>query len=225
MVFDFNRKFDEDGESEEGDFDEYLEELFDLLAEAPEGKPLSEAGADFTLGSFALLYAYRYFGATPATIMPGDFTEAVFDLVPRKVSCEPGEAPEIISVLRAFWAFAAREFGASNAQACLAVIGEGAEEKLRRALADPSKWGMAKSFVTAGLREGYDMGSPESAAAFTDRFNTALSTTALRNLRPSGGAFESLAAPVPQPQTPDRKQDEARRKKRKLQKASRRRNR
>src|SRR5579859_6436393 len=162
---------------EGGDYDEaaaqtYTEELIARFADSPQGKALGEAGGWTGL---MLDYGFGYLSATPATMDASEFEEIVFDIFPRKVSCDSEDASDIVRELRAFWTFVGREFALPNAAACLAVLDGSAERRLERELADPKNFGLAKSFFMSEKAEGFDMRSESGRATWTMTFNQRLS--------------------------------------------------
>src|SRR5205823_983078 len=111
-------------------------------------------------------YYFNYLGGALPSMSVRDFNEVVFQLFPRKVSTEPESAATILAELRAFWNFVHRQYGLKSAERILATLDGGAEARLRKELADPSNYGMAKSFFMAGLKAGYDMTTQEGMNAF-----------------------------------------------------------
>ena len=107
-----------------------------------------------------------------------DLEELVFYLFPRKVQCDPEEAEEIIAELGAFWRFLHAEHDVTPFPVGH-VLGEGAVDRLREALADPSNFGSAKSLFTRGQAAGYDMQSQSGMDAFARDQNRALADRSL----------------------------------------------
>jgi hypothetical protein len=110
------------------------------------------------LGWLELLITYSvdYMGAGLGDVSPMDLDELLFEIVPRKVSCEPTDAPAIIAATRAFLTFAADELDSTAARQSLASLRPDTSQLLARRLADPRNFGMAKSLVMAATRAGYD---------------------------------------------------------------------
>ncbi|MBI3184852.1 MAG: hypothetical protein HYZ28_22160 [Myxococcales bacterium] len=106
-------------------------------------------------------FGFEYCGVSPAKMTVSDFEEVVFRIFPRKVSVGASQAGEIVDELRAFWRFVDREFGLKNAAQCLAALDDQAVKKLERKLSDPSNFGLAKSFVMAGQEAGFDTDTEE----------------------------------------------------------------
>jgi hypothetical protein len=165
---------------EHGDFDEarvraYIDGLEAEFARSPEADALrAVASGDLCWAAAMIEYAISYVGPTPPEMTPRDLNEVLFDLFPRKVSVEPGEAAHIVDELRAFWAFVARQYGTPNAPQMLAALDDRAADRLRAELANPANFGMAKSFVTLGAEAGFDMTTPEGLASFQAAYNARL---------------------------------------------------
>ncbi len=112
---------------------------------------------------------------------PGDVSEILFELFPRKVSASADEAPAIVRELQAFWLFLQREFQLENTAACLTVLDEKAAHKLKREMGDPANFGIAKSFVMMGLERGFDLSSEEGINEWMARYNAEIAAgTGLR---------------------------------------------
>lgn len=235
MEFNVHRKVC-DGEYDGEAVEQYTEELFALFVSSPEAAALDEQEDDFDgfYWSHAMIgYGIDHCGVTPADMAAGDFRQILFSIIPRKVMCEPDQAGEIVDELGAFWQFAQRQFGLANAAECLAVLDEGATGELERQLADPSRFGMAKSFFAEGKNAGFDVDTEEGLQAWVRASNAAqggpgggspLGGTQVLPIvstdagdRPAAGGGSAPAA--------RQKPRETKRKKRQMQKASRRRNR
>lgn len=137
-------------------------ELVRRFAASPEGQGLTEVWSCRSVMDLAA----NHLNATIATLSPSELREIVFDIIPRKVSIDASEARSIIEENRAFLAFLKREHGLEQADACLRVLGADAVKKLEAALSDPSKFGMAKSFVMQGRAAGFDMETPAGIDAW-----------------------------------------------------------
>ncbi|MBM3460487.1 MAG: hypothetical protein FJX76_00105 [Armatimonadetes bacterium] len=197
----------------------YQNSLVEQFLASPEAER-----AGVRAGNYAydlLEFAWNYEGVTPVTMQPANLREVVFNLFPRKITCFPDEAANIVPEVRAFLQFLSRAFSLANADRCLKCLDDGAVEQLRRALDDPRNYGMAKSVLMKGLREGADFSTPEKLEAWL--------------ARQSGGVFPPRHLEQPDIQmvddpymlqaasrSPRRGADKGRRK---MQKASRRRNR
>jgi hypothetical protein len=178
------------GEQDERKIGAYIEGLIEAFAESPEGKPLAESDAGIGWAATMMHYGLDYIGETPATMGLRDFNEIVFGLFPQKVSVEPDKAEEIVTEVRAFWQFVQRKYGVPNAAQILASLDASTSNRLRAALADTSRYGMAKSFYLQGVREGYDMTTKEGLDQFMLEYNRRLA--------------ETPRAPRPEPTLPER---------------------
>ncbi len=208
----------EQGELDEEAADVYERDLTRLFMESPEGKELEAEGVE--LGSIASIihYGLRYQDVTVADMTAEVFDTVLYEVIPRKVMVQPDEAGEIVREARAFWVFLGREYGLEHAAACAAVVaGDRAVARLQRALGNPRSWGMAKSLMMEGASRGFDI----SSKAGIDRWIAAQNADAGL---PRAPADAQLPAPREEPVV-DRRAAEARRRKRKLAKASRRKNR
>ncbi len=198
---------DDDGDAGEDDLDgdPEREEVFRRFSES------DHAGGDCDLGwiDLSLTYGAEYEGVSFSTFDARVLREVVFELFPRKVSCEPSAAPEIVRSLRAFWTFARDVLAHPHAEACLGELGDEAIPRLARRLQDPSNFGMAKSFVMMGRSRGFRTDSEEGLRQWSEVYYA------------EQAASRGLRAP------PRGRRDESRRKKRlrKLKKQARRRNR
>ncbi len=176
MRFDIHRPLSNPhGEIDEHIAGEFEAELMKRFAESPEAEHMDEIG---WAGS-VLEYARMYEGVTVSTMGKRELSRVLLDVFPRKVSCDPSSAPEIVEELRAFWSFVRREFGLSNADECLAILDEEMARTMERELADPRNFGMAKSFVMGGMAAGFDMTTEEGMGAFVRVHNANLPATAL----------------------------------------------
>lgn len=111
------------------------------------------------VGAYRLVagYAAEYFGAGVTKLKAAQLREIVFEILPRKVMVDAAEGREILHELRALYAYLKRAHQLPQADACLAVLGGDAEDRLTATLADPRNFGMAKSLVGAGKDAGFDV--------------------------------------------------------------------
>lgn len=167
-------EFDEDGCVTDEAADTYVETVMEKFGASPEGVEVSESCDGLGWAAMLLDLGLRYLRVDAATMRVRDLEKLLFDIFPRKVSCEPESAAEIITELRAFWCFVKREWQPPFASECLALLARpGLPEGLRRELADPSNYGMAKSVVMQGQQAGFDMSNREDMAEFRTMFNAA----------------------------------------------------
>ena len=174
-MFDFHQpSLDPDGEFDEGRIHHYIEGLMAAFAASAEAQRLPPDRMNWVHPM--LSFGFSYDGVSPADMTRNEFEEVLFELFPRKVSTDADQAESIIAELQAFWTFAAREFAAANAATMLAVLNDGAVERLRTELSNPANFGMAKSMFMTGSQSGFDMNTQEGLAAFTAAYNASLQT-------------------------------------------------
>ncbi|MHC4138144.1 MAG: hypothetical protein ACYS0K_24665 [Planctomycetota bacterium] len=206
--------YDEEGLVDEDVAERYADELIERFAASPEGAEVIAAGGALAWAHAAIELGIRYADVNIADMTRLELEQLLFDTFPRKISCAPEDAPAIVGVLHAFWRFVERAFDAPFAAGCLALLeSPGVVEEVRRALADPGNWGFAKSFFMGGQAAGHDMTTQEGPEASRHAYNEALRDPA---------AHREADVGVRQRLGDDRN---ARRRKRKAQKRSRRRNR
>ena len=189
----------------------YVDGLMSTFVSSPEAQPLATTETFPDWAPMLVEFGFNYLGVTPATMQAADVEEIVFELFPAKITCNGDEAPYVVSELIAFFTFLGREYGLPQADTCLDVLSGPAIEDLRSAFNEPSRFGLAKQFATAGQQAGFDMANPEQADTFALLHNLA----AQADRRPAPNATKP----------PSKKAKRKRRSKRKLQKKSRKRNR
>lgn len=174
---------DEYGENDEELVAEYQDGLMQEFAASHESKAIIEKYGNVGWTNALMDYGIGHLGTSPADMTLRDFNEVVFDLIPRKVSVEPEVASQIIDELKAFWSFVQRQYQLPNAGKILESLDGGAAEKLRRKLANPENFGMAKSIVMQGMQAGFDMTTQEGNEAFMAAYNAMLANQQLGQLR------------------------------------------
>jgi hypothetical protein len=180
MTFDIHRPLtNKHGELDEDVAGEFEAELLQRFADSPEAKPILERTGDLGWAGSVLEYGRIYEGVTVTTMGKRELSRVLLDVFPRKVSCEPSSAPEIVEELRSFWSFVRREFGLENADECLATLDDEMGRTMEREFANPRNFGMAKSFVMGGLTAGFDMTTEEGMGAFMRAYNASLPAAAL----------------------------------------------
>jgi hypothetical protein len=208
-------EFDEDGFVREEGVDDYIGQVMERFAESPECGAVFEAQGGPYWSAIFVDYGLRYLGRELEGMLAPDLQEILLEVFPAKVTCDPGEAGAIVAELRAFWRFLQREHRLRQAGSCLETLDDPLfVEVLEAELSDPANYGMAKSFVMAGWKAGFDMASRDGIAAFQGAWNDGLLPDTRR--RDEG---ERLAAPA------RREARKAKNRRRKAQKVSRRKNR
>ena len=130
----------------------------EFRAYATEEDSVANVGLIFELG-------WQYEGLLPSQCDFNDFRDILLSVFPRKVSCPPEDAEFFVAELRAYLAFAQREFGFAAAEECLAELTPEFVKHFEERMADRSLFGMAKSFLTGGHEAGFDMSSEEGLQA------------------------------------------------------------
>lgn len=138
----------------------------------------------------SLRYGAEYEGVSFSAFDARLLRKVVFELIPRKVSCEPSAAPEIIRSLRAFWTFARDVLAHAHAGACLGELGDEAIPGLARRLEDPSNFGMAKSFVMMGRSRGFRVDSEEGLREWSEVYHAEQAASSGPRAPPQGGTDE-----------------------------------
>jgi hypothetical protein len=171
-VFDISQSvFTRDGEINERKAQKYSEHLIEEFAKAPEGKAIEERFG--RVGGWVDLmfeYAFNYIGVDLTDLSTDNMREVLFELFPRKVSTDAGDAPEIVAEFHAFWEFLKRQYGLPVAN-IIDMLDDRAERRLRDELANPANFGMAKSFFVQGQQAGFDMSTQEGINAFMAAYN------------------------------------------------------
>jgi len=226
MVSDLQTPCMDDG-YDEAAVENYVDEVMKRFAASLEFR---EGGEGSWRAGVMLQYGLAYLSVGVAEMTRRDLDEILFEIFPRKVSCDASEAPATVRELHAFWRFAKRELGAAGADGCLDVLGRpGVAAELERELADPRNYGPAKSFVMGGRAAGYDMTTDKGMREWQEVYNARMLSAAasrpggpyeverVQDWGPRGAGMDEAA----------RRRDAERRekRKRKTQRASRRRNR
>jgi hypothetical protein len=175
MTFDIQRSLtNKHGEIDEEAVMKFEAEIMERFAASPEAGPIIERAGSVGWASSVMEYGRSYEGVTVTTMTRRTLKIVLLDVFPRKVSCEPSAALEIVEELRAFFSFVRRAFGLTNADECLALLDGDMVKTMRRELANPENFGMAKSFVMAGMKAGFDMTRQEDMDAFMLAYNARL---------------------------------------------------
>jgi hypothetical protein len=156
--------------------EEYVADLVEEFVEAPEGKAYLAAHPEMAeyVGSWIdqlLYFGYAYLSVTLPRMTKTNVEIIVTQLFPQKVSLlDPDEADTTIPELIAFWEFLKRQYKHRNASKILDFLKK-IQPTFKELMNDSSKFGMAKSFFTAGLSAGFDMTSEEGLQAFQAQYN------------------------------------------------------
>ena len=180
--------FDDDEELEE-----YVDTLIDQFIDSPEGqehlKSVEETGFWVRM---LLDYGYRYEGFTPSQMDADDMEYVLRDILPRKVSLSSREETEdAIPELKAFWHYLKREYALRQADAIIQRLDEVAP-RFADMMFDSSKFGMAKSFFMAGHDEGFDMTQEEDINRFMHLHNARMMQEVEQENSQAGGLGSGL---------------------------------
>ena len=175
MAFDIHALDDVDVSHEEADdvLEDYISAIWEAFAASEEyrGLPGSENGGPGWVEPFVRL-GFRYLGRGLPGLTVGDVDEIVTELFPRKITVfEPEEARAIAPELVALWQFVGREYDLPNAEPVLEYLRSLDPGDIVDIMNDPDRFGMAKSFMTAGHNAGFDMTDETQARAFTALYN------------------------------------------------------
>jgi hypothetical protein len=195
MSFDIHQLDNLDYEDAEPLLADYEDAVIEQFAQAPEGQAFLEQNS--SIGSWVqslIEFGYSYEGVTLPTMQQRDIQLILEDLFPRKISLmQPEDADDVIPELIAFWKFIKREYKFKNADAILKYL-EKVRSKYPTIMNDSSRFGMAKSFMTAGLEAGFDMTTEEGLKAFQLHYNASLNSTKSSPLDTLAEKLKMLAA-------------------------------
>jgi hypothetical protein len=211
------------GEIDDARVGEYIDGLMEEFAASPEAQPIIQQYGNVAWSAMMMEYAVNYLGHTPPSMSLADFNEVVFDLFPRKVSTEPDSAEAIVIELKAFWTFVDRQYNVPVAKKILPALDDRAVHRLQEKLADPSNYGMAKSFFMMGSKAGFDMTTQQGMDEFRLAYNAGILANRGLALPPPTAPDSIPFWTGPEPQSHEER--EAKRKKRKQQRQARKRNR
>jgi len=217
MTFDLNRLDNlDDLDDVEDVLYQYQDELLKLFADSPEGQARAQAdpGMGFWVAHL-IEYGYRFTGNTLPQMREHDVEELLSEVFPRKISlAAPEDADDALPTLIAFWEYLKREHRLMNADEILSYLRSVKPEAFRQWMNDPARFGMAKSFMTMAQGAGFDLTDEKDSAAFVNLYNASLSLPDISDL--------SLPLELGGPR---KKSDPKAKYRRKMAKASRKRNR
>jgi len=118
-----------------------------------------------------VILAFEY-GFGPAVLWTGAGVEEILsELLPRKMTvASESEAADAIPIFRSFFRWIARVAKPRDAEGMLKALDD-LEAEFPSMMMDESRFGMAKGFVLAGERAGYDMSTQEGFDAFMQEYN------------------------------------------------------
>lgn len=228
MPFDL-RRFDEI--EEHGDeFYEYKNELLDLFADSPEGKACLQENesAIFWAGS-VIEYGFSYVGSPLHEMNADEMEELLTEIFPRKISLsKPDDADNGLPAMIAFWEYLKREHQLSNADNILRYLRAVKLADFKKWMNDSSRFGMAKSFFSMAKSEGFDLSNEEDNQAFMALYNSRLQAGSFAGIPLPGHELSLLGGGFPfdlKPIEKSKKERDKARRKRKIARASRKKNR
>ncbi len=168
-------KYDDYDDETEAALHNYLDDLLELFAKAPEGQEHQKIYPEMGFWVAQLIkYGYDYVGATIPQMTVRNVEEIITELFPRKISLSsPDDAKETLPELIAFWNYLGREYKLPNANAILNYLNGITESKFVSTMNNPSLFGMAKSFFMGGQSAGFDMSRPDEMNTFMSLYNNA----------------------------------------------------
>jgi len=112
-------------------------------------------------------------GVTVETMSKRDATEVLLELFPRKVTMDVEDCGDVIIEIAAFWEFCGRVHHLESADEMAAHV-RSLANAFEGEMNNPENFGMAKSIVSQGIGQGFDMSSEEGIAEFMAAFNDSL---------------------------------------------------
>jgi hypothetical protein len=231
MPIDINQldKIDPESERAEEAMEKFGDAILQQFHDSPEGKARLQIDPGMGFWATQLIdYGYSYVGVTLSKMRLRDVKQLLMSVFPRKISfASPDDLDDTIPELTAFWKYLKREYQVEAADEILLFL-QTAEPEFKKGMADPSLFGMAKSFFMSGRSRGYDMTSETDMQAFGLEYNAQLAQP-----RPSAGEFFNDAEMEFSPPDPlfggrsglPRQQARKKNNRRKMEKASRKKNR
>lgn len=197
-AFDINAldTIDLDSSKGEWEMEDFIDHLIDRFIASPEGQETlkSDAGMGFWTAQL-ILYGSDYIGVTLTQMTVRDVDELLTDIFPRKISLHsPDDADDAIPELISFWQFLLREYQLPNAEAILIFLQSLDRKKFKKEMNNPENFGMAKSFLMMGQSAGYDMTNQKDMDRFKHAYNAHLMSQEMDpELPPSLPDFGSLS--------------------------------
>ena len=185
------------------DFDDAEPLLEEYIISAIEAFVESAVGRDYTkdhpeggnwIGTFMEM-AYLYEGLTLPKMTKSSVQSIMEYTLPRKLTLlDPSDTDDAIPELAAFWTFLKQEYKLRSAGAIAKYL-LSIQDKFRDWMFDSSRGGISKQFVIKGMEAGYDMTTPEGAAAFQAEYNERIKTEPQAAIRPM--PMYPMTAPPP----------------------------
>ncbi|MFW6368808.1 MAG: hypothetical protein ACOCZ9_03625 [Spirochaetota bacterium] len=218
MAFDVHGLDGVDPASEEGDalLDEYIPGIEEEFAASDEFRALAtgENARPEHVDPF-ITFGFRYLGEGLPGLSVHDVDEILTEIFPRKVSFFDELGPKtLLPEILALWRYLHRRYELSNAELIIDYLERQDPDEVAATMQDPSKFGMAKAFVTAGTNMGFDMTDEAQAHAFQAIYNMGL------NDGPADGKTPP-ADTVSKPGTAPKRSKNQKKKKRKMARSAR----
>jgi hypothetical protein len=144
------------------------EQLFTHLAQWEEGLTDKESHA-FRVVEVASLFVKMvedYFGATIATLAPGEVRELVFEVLPKALRLPPADVPDFVDRLVVFFSFLEGELGFTQAAAYRQVVeGDGVVSRLKDAFTQSARPIVKRIPTTAKKKPAQAAGKKPAAPA------------------------------------------------------------
>jgi hypothetical protein len=168
-------KIDPESSRAEGALEKFRDTVMNGFFDSPEGRARRQIDPDMGFWTAQLIdYGFSYIGVTLPKMTVREVRELLVDIFPRKISIlSPDDADDAIPELVAFWQYLKREYKLANAEPILSFFKQ-IDHEFKKAMNDPSKFGMAKSFVMLGQSMGYDMTNEKGLHEFMLDYNARL---------------------------------------------------
>ena len=172
MAFDIHQ-LDDLEDRDDAAMEAFLDELLELFCESPEGQAYQQIVPDMGFWVGRLIdYGYIYCGATLPQMDVDDVEELLSDIFPRKITIgSPDETADALPELLAFWTYVQREYQLPQAESILRYLRDLSPATFHAWMMDPTRFGMAKSFMMGGRTAGFDMRDPHEHAAYANLYN------------------------------------------------------
>ena len=212
------------------EFYDYQEELLKLFAASPEGQARAkeDAGMQFWAGNL-MEYGFNYIGVGLHEMGADEMEELLTEVFPRKISLsKPEDADNGLPAMIAFWEYLKREYNLFNAESVLRYLRAVKPKDFRTWMNDSSRFGMAKSFFSMAQSEGFDLSNEEDSKAFMALYNSRLQSGSFAGIPLPGPDLSLLGGGFPfdlKPAEKSKKERDKARHKRKIARASRKKNR
>ncbi len=221
-------RLEQESSAFERESEKFIDGLVEQFFEAPEGQLHLQAHPDagFWAEQF-LSYGLDHLGVVVSRMSVRNAQELVSEIFPRKITVHSAEeADDAIPELLAFWRYLQREYKLANAEPILKWLNDYAP-RFKQTMFDPSKFGMAKSFMMLGQAQGYDMTNKREIDAFMLDYNSRILAEqgAVEEEGEEGDDFEPLPSSLGQQRRPSTNALQKKKNKRKMAAASRKKNR